>query len=123
MKNVLLSLFVFFTACTTAPAGLPVVAPSAPSEGGREEAAPAPRRPVVLNADRILSVLGEPDVRRFEAPSEVWIYSRPSCVLFIYMDSKGETSPRVRHMEIGTPSFGVSEKESADCLRLAEKLR
>lgn len=122
MKRVFYALLAVLTACSNVPQELPVVAEEAlpqPVNG----AAVKPRRPIILNADRILSVLGEPTVRRFEAPSEVWVYSQPSCVLFIYMNDKGEPSPRVRHMEIGTPSFGIREKQSADCLKLASRLR
>lgn len=122
MKRVFYALFAVLTACSNVPQELPVIAEEAlppPVKG----AAVKPRRPIILNADRILSVLGEPTVRRFESPSEVWVYSQPSCVLFIYMNDKGEPSPRVRHMEIGTPSFGIREKQSVDCLKLASRLR
>ena len=118
-----LALFPLLASCSSVPQELPVVAEEALPKPVEGAAVQEPRHPIILNADRILSVLGEPTVRRFEAPSEVWVYSQPSCVLFIYMNDKGEPSPRVRHMEIGTPSFGIREKQSADCLKLASRLR
>lgn len=120
MKKLICGVFLFLTACAPIPAELPVVAEPV----SRDQAASAPaKKKIILNADRILTVLGEPTVKRFEAPAEVWVYSQPSCVLFIYMNAGQGRPSRVRHMEIGTPSFGVSEKQSAACLALASRLR
>lgn len=122
MKKILAVAACFlFSGCASVPPELPVVAPAV---SGQKEAAAVPRRKdPVLKADHVLTVLGEPTVIRREKPSQVWVYSQSECVLFIYMDEQAENAAQVKHMEIGTPSFGASEKDSIACLRTAAKLR
>ena len=81
------------------------------------------RKDPLLKADFVLEVLGEPSVKRYEKPSEVWTYSQESCVLFVYMVDQADGSKLVRYMEIGTPTFKAKEKNSVPCLREASKLR
>ena len=81
------------------------------------------RKDPLLKAGYVLEVLGKPDVKRYEKPSEVWTYSKQGCVLFVYMVDQADGSKLVRHMEIGTPNFKAKEKNSLPCLREASKLR
>ncbi|MBR1777195.1 MAG: hypothetical protein IJ752_01235 [Alphaproteobacteria bacterium] len=81
------------------------------------------RKDPLLKSDYVLSVLGEPSVKRYEKPSEVWVYAQTGCVLFIYMNDQEDGSKLVRHMEIGTPTFKARHKNSLPCLRTAAKLR
>lgn len=81
------------------------------------------RKDPLLKAAYVLEILGMPDVRRYEKPSEVWVYSQEGCVLFVYMQEQTDGSLLVKHMEIGTPTFKSKEKDSMACLREASKLR
>lgn len=81
------------------------------------------RKDPLLKADYVLQILGEPTVKRREEPSEVWVYAQASCVLFIFMQDQTEGAALVRHMEIGTPTFSATQKDSLPCLRMAAKLR
>lgn len=92
-----------------------VVAPRAVIRSGRKDP--------LLRADYVLKVLGVPDVRRREDPSEVWVYTEKECVLFVYLADRDEGPALVRHMEIGTPTFQAKEKDSLPCLRAAARLR
>ncbi|HAW33642.1 MAG TPA: hypothetical protein DCX19_03290 [Alphaproteobacteria bacterium] len=101
-----------------------------------EERPPAPepskttlragRRDPMLRANYVRTVLGAPTLKRREAPSEVWVYARDECVLFIYMDERLSTEDGgalVRHMEIGTPTFQAKQKDPVPCLKSAAMLR
>lgn len=81
------------------------------------------RKDPLLKADYVLAKLGKPSVKRYEAPSEVWVYPQDGCVLLIYMTEQKDGSMLVRHMEIGTPTFTAKEKDSVPCLNAAAKLR
>lgn len=81
------------------------------------------RKDPLLKADYVLEILGEPEVRRYEKPSEVWGYPQEGCVLFVYMADQKDGTKLVRHMEIGTPTFKAKEKNSVPCLKEAAKLR
>ncbi|MBR4127242.1 MAG: hypothetical protein IKR09_06695 [Alphaproteobacteria bacterium] len=81
------------------------------------------RKDPLLKAGYVLEVLGKPAVRRYEKPSEVWVYPQEKCVLFVYMADQADGSKLVRHMEIGTPTFKAKEKDSVPCLKEAVKLR
>ena len=81
------------------------------------------RKDPLLKADYVLQILGEPTVKRREEPSEVWVYTQAGCVLFIFMQDQKEGAALVRHMEIGTPTFSATQKDSLPCLRMAAKLR
>ena len=81
------------------------------------------RKDPLLKASYVLEILGKPAVRRYEKPSEVWVYPQEGCVLFVYMADQEDGSKLVRHMEIGTPTFKAKEKNSIPCLREASKLR
>ena len=92
--------------------------------------APAPkavirsgRKDPLLKSEYVFKKLGKPEVKRYEAPSEVWVYPQKGCVLLIYMTKQPDESLLVRHMEIGTPTFNSKEKDSVPCLRAAAKLR
>lgn len=122
MKKLLtVAVCLFFSGCVSVPPELPVVAPAA--SGHKESAEVSRRKDPVLKADHVLTVLGEPTVIRREKPSQVWVYSQAECVLFIYMDEQSENAVQVKHMEIGTPSFGAADKNAVACLRTAAKLR
>lgn len=81
------------------------------------------RKDPLLKADYVLRVLGKPEVKRYEKPSEVWGYPQTGCVLFVYMTEQDDGSKLVRHMEIGTPTFKSKTKDSMPCLKMAAKLR
>lgn len=98
------------------------------ADGGKSAARPesvirSGRRDPLLKADYVLSVLGEPSVKRYENPSEVWVYPQEGCVLFVYMNDQKDGSKLVRHMEIGTPTFKAKQKDSLPCLETAAGLR
>ncbi len=93
----------------------PVTVPQAVIRSGRKDP--------LLKADYVLQVLGQPDVKRREVPSEVWAYTEKDCVLFIYLADQDEGAALVRHMEIGTSTFQAKEKDSLPCLRAAARLR
>lgn len=120
MKKMVYGVALFLAACSVTPTELPVVAES---EEAQQQVSVSPKKKIILNADHILNVLGEPTVKRRESPAEVWVYSQESCVLFIYMNDKIENPARVKHMEIGTPSFNAEEKKSLPCLKMASRLR
>ena len=118
---VFLSLFAL-SACQSAPTELPVVEQDAMIEPQNESAvsvAETHRKNLILKADYVEATLGAPTVKRMENPSQVWVYAQNSCVLFVYMNQDNE----VKHMEIGTPNYGSTEKVSTDCLQTAAKLR
>ena len=81
------------------------------------------RKDPLLKAGYVLEILGVPAVRRYEKPSEVWVYPQTGCVLFVYMAKQVDGSLLVKHMEIGTPDFKTKEKNSIPCLREASRLR
>lgn len=97
---------------TTAPAEHLAVAPVRPAEPSPgAPAAASPAKPVDGKTDakaiedlrglgraELVSLLGEPDFLRRDAPAEVWQYRVPDCILdvFLYRDG-GET--RVVHAE------------------------
>lgn len=81
------------------------------------------RKDPLLKADYVLEILGRPAVRRYEKPSEIWVYPKEECVLFVYMADQEDGSKLVRHMEIGTPTFKAREKDSLPCLKEAARLR
>lgn len=120
-KAFLIFAFCLSAACARVPKELPVVAGEEP-ETVRTEVKTGRKDPL-LKADYVLRVLGEPTVKRRETPSEVWVYAQSGCVLFIYMNEQDDGSSLVRHMEIGTPTFKATQKDSLSCLRTAAKLR
>lgn len=81
------------------------------------------RKDPLLKADYVFEILGKPTVKRYEKPSEVWVYPQEGCVLFVYMTEQSDETMLVRHMEIGTPTFKAKEKDSLPCLKEAAKLR
>ena len=93
------------------------------SVDGSQTAVGSGRKDPLLKADYVLRVLGEPTVKRRETPSEVWVYAQSGCVLFIYMNEQDDGPSLVRHMEIGTPTFRATRKDSLSCLKTAAKLR
>lgn len=122
-------LFFSFVLCLTA--GCAVENGSVPNdESKRNMSAAKPevvirsgRKDPLLKADYVLKILGQPAVRRYEKPSEVWVYPQEGCVLFVYMTDQEDGTKLVRHMEIGTPTFKAKEKDSVPCLKKAAKLR
>ena len=124
-------LFLIFVFCLTA-AGCVSENISTESASSPVEHIPAPKPEVVirsgrkdplLKADYVFEILGKPAIRRYEKPSEVWVYPQEGCVLFVYMADQEDGSKLVRHMEIGTPTFKSKEKDSVPCLKEAVKLR
>lgn len=127
MKKALFLIFVFCFAVTgcafekavptikESPKTFSVPKPEAVIRSGRKDP--------LLKAAYVLEILGKPDVRRYEKPSEVWGYSQEECVLFVYMTEQTDGSLLVKHMEIGTPTFKAKEKNSLPCLIDAAKLR
>lgn len=82
------------------PAALPPLAPvGAPALTG-------------LSADEILTLLGKPDFRRVEPPTELWQYRSAACVLdvFLYRDASGA---RVIHAE--TRERGLIRAKTGRC--------
>lgn len=77
------------------------------------------RKEPVLYKDYVLKKLGTPTVVRKESPSEMLVYSHPTCNLFIYVNEK----EIVKHIEIGNPDYEKVEKDSMPCLKSANKLR
>ena len=122
MKRPVFLLFLVLCGCQSIPTELPVVekTPVVEAESGTPlKVAESHRENPILKADYVESVLGAPTVKRMESPSQVWVYAQNSCVLFVYMNQDNE----VKHMEIGTPNYGSTEKSSMDCLQTAAKLR
>ncbi|MBO4644170.1 MAG: hypothetical protein J5716_06155 [Alphaproteobacteria bacterium] len=126
------SLFLIFVFCLMAAGCVSGNNASTEPAAGAVEHIPAPKPEVVirsgrkdplLKADYVLEILGRPAVRRYEKPSEVWVYPQEGCVLFVYMADQEDGSKLVRHMEIGTPTFKTKEKDSVPCLKEAVKLR
>lgn len=124
-KFFLIFTFCFAAGCARVPKELPVVDSAAEnvSVDGSRTAVKAGRKDPLLKADYVLRILGEPTVKRRETPSEVWVYAQSGCVLFIYMNEQDDGSALVRHMEIGTPTFRATRKDSLSCLKTAAKLR
>lgn len=125
-KAFLIVVFCFLSACAGVPKDLPVVAKDenvSSSPVRPESVVRSGRKDPLLKADYVLQVLGKPTVRRREDPSEVWVYAQTGCVLFIFMNDQADGSALVRHMEIGTPTFNATQKDSLPCLRTAAKLR
>lgn len=136
MKKVFLSVLLSFTAACASDAA---VRTSAPADVAAETAAPAKtvvhapesvirsgRKDPLLKAGYVREVLGEPTLKRRDPPSEVWVYAQSGCVLFIYMDETDApdlNEALVRHMEIGTPTFQATQKNSLPCLEKAAQLR
>lgn len=122
MKRLVFLSFLVLCGCQSTSTELPVVekTPVAEAESGTPlKVAESHRENPILKADYVESVLGAPTVKRMESPSQVWVYAQNSCVLFVYMNQNNE----VKHMEIGTPNYGSTEKSSTDCLQTAAKLR
>lgn len=122
MKRLVFLSLLALSGCQSAPAELPVVEEKtvAAVNGDAEVAvAESHRENPILKADYVEAMLGAPTVKRMESPSQVWVYAQNSCVLFVYMNQDNE----VKHMEIGTPNYGSTEKSSMDCLQTAAKLR
>ena len=138
MKKALLSVLLSFTAACATDAAVQTPAPAVASVE-KEKAAPvhtharAPesvirsgRKDPLLKAGYVLDVLGKPALKRRDPPSEVWVYAQSGCVLFIYMDeteAADQSEALVRHMEIGTPTFRATQKNSLPCLEKAAQLR
>ena len=125
------SLFLVFLFCLTI-AGCASEKAVAPTAKEAEKHVPAAKPEVVirsgrkdplLKADYVFEILGKPGVKRYEKPSEVWVYPQEECVLFVYMTEQSDATMLVRHMEIGTPTFKAKEKNSVPCLKEAAKLR
>ena len=122
MKRLVFLSFLVLCGCQSAPTELPVVekTPVAEAESGTPlKVAESHRENPILKADYVESVLGAPTVKRMESPSQVWVYAQNSCVLFVYMNQDNE----VKHMEIGTPTFRATQKNSLPCLEKAAQLR
>lgn len=124
-KAFLIFALCLLSGCARVPKELPVVAAAEEevSASGLQTDTGAGRKDPLLKADYVLRVLGEPTVKRRETPSEVWVYAQSGCVLFIYMNEQDDGPSLVRHMEIGTPTFRATQKDSLSCLKTAAKLR
>jgi len=122
MKRLVFLSLLALSACQSVPTELPVVEQDAmiePQNESEVSVARSHRENPILKADYVEATLGAPTVKRMENPSQVWVYAQNSCVLFVYMNQDNE----VKHMEIGTPNYGSTEKVSTDCLQTAAKLR
>lgn len=108
----------FFTLLLLMTGCRPPVPESLPVVETRAEEPETPRPPLILKADYVAEILGDPALKRRENPAEVWVYPADECVLFVYFDANGE----VRHMEIGEPSNKAPHRGEA-CLIMAGKLR
>ncbi|MCQ2914919.1 MAG: EI24 domain-containing protein [Alphaproteobacteria bacterium] len=95
---------------------LPVVERDETQEDSQQESR---RKDPVLYKKYVIKKLGNPTVVRKENPSEMLVYSHPTCNLFIYINEK----EIVKHIEIGNPDYEKVEKDSMPCLKSANKLR
>ncbi len=134
MKKALLSILLgVTTACATdaavqtpATAGVPAKKAAPVHAHAPESVIRSGRKDPLLKAGYVRDVLGEPALKRRDPPSEVWVYAQSGCVLFIYMDetdAADQSEALVRHMEIGTPTFRATQKNSLPCLEKAAQLR
>ena len=67
-----------------------------------------------LQPPAVIALLGEPELRRPEAPAEVWQYRSDSCVADLYLLSEDQTAPRVVYFETRHRSQGTVR--AARCL-------
>ena len=125
----LLVVSALLSGCLTTGGDKPATAPVAVAEPAVVAPPPPPPPPplpaikdlVGLTADELTRYFGDPNVRRHEAPAQVWHYVGPECVLhlFLYADSTS-AKPVVSHVEIserGPLLVEAAERREGVCIQ------
>jgi hypothetical protein len=104
-------------ACATGPSALlpPLAQVEVPVIEHKEVPKPKPSPAVLVGQteDQVLAFLGTPDLRRREAPAEIWRYGDEDCgVHLFFYDADGAMS--VRHVD--TRLARDSDLTEAECL-------
>ena len=60
-----------------------------------------------LQPPAVIALLGEPELRRPEAPAEVWQYRSDTCVADLYLLAEEQAQPRVVYFETRHRSQGT----------------
>lgn len=83
-------------AACAAPSAPPTETGALPSESALTVEQLTGRRLTGLGATELLTLLGEPDLRRSDPPAELWQYRDAGCVLELYLYREGDAYRVVR---------------------------
>lgn len=99
-----------------------VVMQPAPAIAAEKLVAYSPRYLLGLDASTTLQLLGEPDLRRREPFAEVWQYTSPECVLFVFLYTAGSGDQLVAHAETEAKQPGAKHDPAACVSAFAARL-